>query len=67
MKTILVTGSQGFIGSYLCADLLDKGYRVIGVDNFSKYGRVVRPHDNHENFVFFEMDVLDFDYANIPK
>ena len=45
MKKILITGSQGFIGSYLCAEFLLRGYKVIGVDNFSKYGVVSRPHD----------------------
>lgn len=56
MKTVLVTGSQGFIGSYLCKQLLDKGYKVIGIDNFSKYGKLTRPHDNHKNFEFVEWD-----------
>ncbi|PIZ34343.1 MAG: NAD-dependent dehydratase [Alphaproteobacteria bacterium CG_4_10_14_0_8_um_filter_37_21] len=34
MKTILVTGGAGFIGSHLCAALLRKKYDVICVDNF---------------------------------
>lgn len=34
MKTVLVTGGAGFIGSHLCRFLLGKGYRVIAVDNF---------------------------------
>jgi len=65
MKKILITGSQGFIGSYLCAEFLNQGYRVIGVDNFSKYGPITRPHDNHPNFELIEMDVIDFDTKNI--
>jgi len=56
---VLVTGSQGFVGSYLCSDLLNRGYNVIGIDNYSKYGRVVRGHDHHPNFTFYEGDVLD--------
>ena len=66
MKTILITGSQGFIGSYLCKEFLDAGYKVIGVDNYSKYGKVIRPHDKHKNFALFEMDVIDLKYDNIP-
>jgi nucleoside-diphosphate-sugar epimerase len=54
---ILLTGSQGFIGSYLCAELLQNGYHVIGIDNYSKYGKVIRSHDNHPNFSLFEGDV----------
>ncbi len=38
MKKILLTGSQGFIGSYICNELLNNGYEVIGVDNYQKYG-----------------------------
>jgi nucleoside-diphosphate-sugar epimerase len=40
--TVLVTGSAGFISGYLVQELLDRGHKVLGVDNFSKYGRVER-------------------------
>jgi len=66
---VLVTGSQGFIGSYICADMLAHGYDVIGVDNFSKYGKVSRPSDNNPNFSLIEDDVYhlnefpDVDYV----
>jgi len=33
-KRILVTGGAGFIGSYLCEKLLNKGNEIICVDNF---------------------------------
>ena len=66
MKTILITGSQGFIGTYLCKEFLSLGYRVIGIDNYSKYGPVDRPHDNHENFVFYEMDAVDMQRDSLP-
>jgi nucleoside-diphosphate-sugar epimerase len=56
---VLITGSQGFVGSYLCNELLENGYEVIGIDNYSKYGKVKRPHDNHSNFEFIEGDVID--------
>jgi len=35
MKTWLVTGCAGFIGSNLIEELLLLGQRVVGVDNFS--------------------------------
>ena len=35
--SILVTGSAGFIGSHVAQRLLDRGERVIGVDNFDPY------------------------------
>ena len=61
MKKILITGSQGFIGSYLCAEFLDKGYHVVGIDNFSKYGPITRAHDSHPNFELIEMDAINLD------
>ena len=33
MATCVVTGGAGFLGSHLCDHLLDKGYRVICIDN----------------------------------
>lgn len=35
MKTAVVTGGAGFIGSHLCEALLEKGMRVVCIDNFS--------------------------------
>jgi nucleoside-diphosphate-sugar epimerase len=57
MKTVVVTGSQGFIGGYLVRELLEQGYKVIGIDNFSKYGRVIRNHDKHSLFTLVEEDL----------
>lgn len=37
MRTILVTGSAGFIGYHLCRRLLDDGWRVVGLDCVSPY------------------------------
>jgi nucleoside-diphosphate-sugar epimerase len=49
-ETVVITGSQGFIGGYLVREFLNRGYRVVGVDNYSKYGIVKRDHDTHPNF-----------------
>ena len=37
MKTVLVTGSAGFIGFYLCTRLLKDGFRVIGLDAMTAF------------------------------
>ena len=55
---VLLTGSQGFIGAYICNELLSQGHEVIGVDNFSKYGKLKRAHDNSENFKLYTRDIL---------
>lgn len=34
-KTILVTGGAGYIGSHACVELLQAGYKVVVIDNFS--------------------------------
>jgi UDP-glucose 4-epimerase len=39
---VLVTGGGGFIGGYLIQDLLEQGFEVVSLDNYSKYGKVVR-------------------------
>jgi UDP-glucose 4-epimerase len=56
---VLVTGSAGFIGGYLVAELLRQGYRVTGLDNFSKYGPVRRSHDGHPAYRLVEGDAQD--------
>lgn len=64
---ILITGSQGFIGSYVCQELLNHNYEVVGVDNYSKYGYLKRPQDNHPNFTFYWCDVKTDEYINVVK
>ncbi len=36
-KTILITGSSGFIGSFLVRKFLDSGDNVVGIDNMNSY------------------------------
>jgi UDP-glucose 4-epimerase len=56
---VLVTGSAGFIGGYVTAELLGQGHTVVGVDNFSKYGPVKHSFDDHPNHHFVEGDARD--------
>lgn len=59
MSTLLVTGSAGFIAGYLIEELLEQGHRVIGVDNFSKYGVVEKSYQNHPRYEFIEGDAKE--------
>jgi UDP-glucuronate 4-epimerase len=45
MKTILVTGAAGFIGFHLCQRLLQRGDKVIGIDNLNDYYDVLLKQD----------------------
>jgi UDP-glucose 4-epimerase len=56
---VLVTGSAGFIGGYVVQELLQRGFEVVGVDNFSKYGPIKRPYDAHPSYRFVEGDGRD--------
>jgi UDP-glucose 4-epimerase len=59
MEKVLVSGSAGFIGGYLVEELLRRGYDVVGVDNFSKYGRVRKSYDDDPHYTLVEGDARD--------
>ncbi len=61
MEKVLVSGSAGFIGGYVAEELLRRGYAVVGVDNFSKYGRVNKSYDDHPHYQLVEGDARDVD------
>ena len=64
-KTILVTGSSGFIGSYLCKRLLEefKDSKIIGLDNMNDYYDVslkeyrLNKLKEYKNYVFLQGDI----------
>ena len=62
---VLVTGAAGFIGSALSIRLLDRGYKILGIDNHNDYynpelkeARLAR-HINHKNYTHIRMDIQD--------
>ncbi|MDT3766194.1 SDR family oxidoreductase [Priestia filamentosa] len=59
--TFLVTGAAGFIGSNLVETLVNKGYKVRGLDNFST-GRKINVEEfiHKDNYEFIEGDIRDF-------
>jgi UDP-glucuronate 4-epimerase len=68
-KTILVTGAAGFIGSHTAVALLERGDRVVGLDNLNDYYDPARKRQNlieigaapgaTERFAFVEGDIRD--------
>lgn len=59
--TILITGGAGFIGSNLCEYFLQKGHRVICLDNFSTGFRHNIEHlFEHPDFSLIEGDIRDY-------
>lgn len=59
---VTITGVAGFIGSNLCATLLDRGYSVTGIDNLSQGCKEnIENFSNHPNFHFHEIDVQEED------
>lgn len=67
MSTILVTGGAGFIGSHTSVELLEAGYDIVIVDNFSNskpeaLNRIKRI--TGKDFKFYEADLLNLDAMN---
>lgn len=67
MRTIMVTGTAGFIGFHLASLLLQEGFRVVGVDAMTDYYDVKikearhRLLKQHPNFTCEEFDIMESD------
>jgi dTDP-glucose 4,6-dehydratase len=59
MATSLVTGGAGFLGSHLCEALLERGQRVICVDNLETGSLANIEHLRDDAFVFLHHDVIE--------
>lgn len=63
--TVLVTGAAGFIGSYVCRSLLDRGESVLGIDNLNDYYAIELKHarlatlEGRLGFTFAKTDIAD--------
>ncbi|WP_373325417.1 SDR family NAD(P)-dependent oxidoreductase [Sporomusa paucivorans] len=64
-KTYLITGAAGFIGYFLAKKLLEKGCRVVGIDNINDYYDVKLKYARleqltpFEKFIFIKEDIAD--------
>lgn len=54
-KTILVTGANGYLGTYVCKELLASGYQVVAL----KYDHYASTIIDHEHIQYFHCDITD--------
>lgn len=60
MKTILITGVGGFIGSHLAKSFVAEGNRVIGIDNFITGAQDnLEPFKREKHFTLMEQNVCE--------
>jgi dTDP-glucose 4,6-dehydratase len=58
MPTSLVTGGAGFLGSHLCDALLERGHRVICVDNLETGSLKNIEHIRRPEFTHLNLDII---------
>lgn len=67
-KTVLVTGGAGFLGSHLCARLLDDGHDVVCLDNFFTGAKDnITPLLDHPHFELIRHDVTFPLYVEVDE
>ncbi len=59
MTTCLVTGGAGFLGSHLCDELLNRGHRVICVDNLETGSLANIEHIRSPEFIHLNLDIIE--------
>ena len=59
MPTSVVTGGAGFLGSHLCDALLERGHRVVCVDNLETGSLQNVEHHRDERFLFLNHDMTE--------
>ena len=63
MMTVLITGSQGYIGTHLTSHMINEGYKVVGVD--SGYFKSCNIAPLNENTKTLQKDIRDLEKADL--
>lgn len=65
MKSCLISGNTGYIGSVLTLKLLQKGYNVVGIDNLHRgvSDALIHAFDQYENFTFVKGSITNEDFV----
>ncbi len=67
MKTVLITGAAGFLGSHLCDRFINEGFKVIAMDNLITGDLINIEHLRHlPHFTFINHDVSKYISINEP-
>jgi dTDP-glucose 4,6-dehydratase len=67
MATCVVTGGAGFLGSHLCDELLERGHRVLCVDNLETGSLKTIAHiRDPERFEHLNLDIIESYYVDEP-
>lgn len=71
MATSVVTGAAGFVGSHLTETLLQRGDRVIGIDEFNDYydpalkRKNIAHLEQHSNFQLLETSIEALNWSSV--
>lgn len=64
-KSILITGSAGFIGSHLMDYLIDQGEELVGIDNFCDfYSPEIKKNNSQKHYLSPNSKIYDLDLLN---
>jgi dTDP-glucose 4,6-dehydratase len=68
MKTLLITGGAGFIGSHVVRLFVNKypDYKIVNLDKLTYAGNLenLRDVEDKSNYVFEKVDIVDADAVN---
>lgn len=65
MKTLVVTGGRGFIGSHFVEEALKKNYKIIDIDKMTYAASKTLPWDNDKNYIHLNVDITELSHLPV--